>query len=69
MQDEMDRMRRRDFLRLSATNVAVAGVDSLLSGKQITAQPEEPSGSRKAPAHPVVLRSARLEVTLDADGR
>lgn len=67
MQDEMDRMRRRDFLRLSATSVAVAGVDSLLSGKQITAQPEEPSGSRKAPAHPVVLRSARLEVTLDAD--
>ena len=66
MQDEMDAMRRRDFLRLSGASVAAAGLYGLAPHKA-EAQTEEPTGTRSAPAHPLVLRSSELEVTLDPD--
>ncbi|MGB7266468.1 MAG: endo-alpha-N-acetylgalactosaminidase family protein [Terracidiphilus sp.] len=67
MQDETNEMRRRDFLRLSGASVAVAGMQSLLPGAAAVAQTDEPTGTRSAPVHPIVLRSDELEVTLDAD--
>jgi len=68
MQDELDWMRRRDFLRLSATTAAVAGLDAFLPQKHAGAQSQDqPAGTRNAPLHPHVLRSSQLEVTLDGD--
>lgn len=68
MQEELDRIRRRDFLRLSAVSAAAAGLESLLPRELIAAQTEEPSaGERTAPARPIVLRSDQLEVTFDGD--
>ena len=68
MQDESEYIRRRDFLRLGAAGVAAAGLDALLpacaAGQE---SPAEPTGTRAAPAHPIVLRSDLLEVTLDGD--
>ena len=68
MQDDMDKMRRRDFLRLGGAGVAAAGLQSLCAGALLPAQaPEQPMGTRTAPAHPVALRSPQLEVILDGD--
>lgn len=67
MQDEMDTMRRRDFLRLSATTAAVVGAETFLPGRLGKAQTEAPDGTRRAPERPIVLRSKELEVTLDGD--
>src|SRR5580658_7407243 len=65
MQEASDRIRRREFLRMSGVGVAAAGLHSLLPGSLAEAQPAEPTGTRTAPAHPIVLRSSQLEVTLD----
>ncbi len=67
MQDEMDRIRRRDFLRLSGAGIAAASLHTLLPSPLAQAQPGEPAGTRTAPAHPVSLLSKQLEVTLDGD--
>lgn len=68
MQDQSETMRRRDFLRLSGTGAALAGLHSLRAAALLPAQtPEAPLGIRTAPAHPVILRSAQLEVILDGD--
>jgi hypothetical protein len=67
MQEELDRIRRRDFLRMGGSSVAAAGLSALLPRTQAEAHAEEPTGTRPAPAHPLVLRSGELEVTLDAD--
>ena len=65
MQNESNEMRRRDFLRLSGASVAAAGLRTLLPAAD--GQTAEPTGTRSAPAHPVVLESDELEVTLDGD--
>lgn len=66
MHDQTDTMRRRDFLRLTGTGVAAAGLHSL--APLLPAQtPGEPIGARTAPGHPVSLRSAQLEIILDAN--
>ena len=65
MQDESEYIRRRDFLRLSAAGVAAAGLDALLPAR--AAAEQEPAGSRSAPAHPILLHSDLIEVTLDGD--
>ncbi|HVU45853.1 MAG TPA: endo-alpha-N-acetylgalactosaminidase family protein [Terracidiphilus sp.] len=67
MQDELDRIRRRDFLRMGGASVAAAGLSTLLPAEQAQTQPQEPGGTRNTPARPIVLRSEQLEVTLDAD--
>ena len=67
MQEELDRIRRRDFLRLGGSSVAAAGLSALLPRSQAQAHTEEPTGTRTAPAHPLMLRSNELEVTLDAN--
>ncbi len=67
MQDELNEMRRRDFLRLSGAGVAAASLDALLPGALAQAQLAEPAGTRTAPAHSKILRSKQLEVTLDGD--
>jgi hypothetical protein len=67
MRDELNEMRRRDFLRLSGAGIAAAGLRTLLPGPIAKAQPAEPAGTRTVPAHPKILRSKQLEVTLDAD--
>src|SRR5580698_6675542 len=70
MQEALDRIRRREFLRMSGVGVAAAGLHSLLPGSLAEAQPGEQTGTRTAPTHPVVLRSSEFEVTLDAaDGQ
>jgi len=63
MQNEQERFNRRRFLQWSAAGVTAAGIQSLLP--LASAQQSQPPGERKAPAHPVVLRSEDLEVTLD----
>jgi hypothetical protein len=67
MQEALDRIRRREFLRLSGVGVAVAGLHSLLPGPLAQAQPGEPTGARTAPTHPMLLSSKQLEITLDVD--
>ncbi len=67
MQDEWNQIRRRDFLRMGAAGAAAAGLETLMPARVARAQAEEPSGTRPAPVHPVVLKSAQLEVTLDGD--
>ncbi|HUA97122.1 MAG TPA: endo-alpha-N-acetylgalactosaminidase family protein [Terracidiphilus sp.] len=67
MQEESNQIRRRDFLRLGAAGAAAAGLQTLLPACTAAAQAEEPTGTRSASAHPLVLRSTELEVTLDAD--
>ncbi|MGB8845411.1 MAG: twin-arginine translocation signal domain-containing protein, partial [Terracidiphilus sp.] len=67
MQDELNEMRRRDFLRLSGAGVAAASLHTLLPGSLAEAQSAETTGTRTAPTHPKILRSKQLEVTLDAD--
>ena len=67
MQDEMNGMRRRDFLRLSGASVAAAGLRTLLPSEMMQAQTEDPAGSRSAPVHPLVLYSDELKITLDTD--
>jgi len=68
MQDEMDRMRRRDFLRLSGAGVAAASLQAVWPGSLAKAQAAElKSTLRAAPAHPLVLRSDQLEIMFDAD--
>ena len=71
MQEESDRIRRRDFLRLGGAGAAAAGLYAALPARMVSAQAEkateEPAGARSAPAHPLVLRSSQLEVTLDGD--
>jgi hypothetical protein len=66
MQDDQDQIRRRDFLRLGGSVVAVTGLNALLAPARAQ-QADQPLTSRSAPAHPLVLRSADLEVTFDAD--
>ena len=65
MQEALDRIRRREFLRLSGVGAAAVGLHSLLPGSLAGAQPAEQTGTRTAPAHSIVLRSSQLEVTLD----
>ena len=60
-------MQRRDFLRLSATTAAMAGLDNIMPPGLAHGQSGEPAGSRTAPANPIVLRSMFVEVTLDGD--
>jgi hypothetical protein len=68
MQEIQDRIRRREFLRLSGTGIAAASLHALLPGPLTMAQPgDQATGTRTAPTHPLVLRSHQLEVTLDAD--
>lgn len=67
MQEELDRIRRRDFLRLSGVGAAAAGLHALLPGPLAQAQTAEASGTRTAPLHPVLLLSKELEVTLEGD--
>ena len=70
MQDESEFILRRDFLRLGAAGAAAAGLNALLpscaAAQEQSAEPE-PAGTRAAPAHPVVLQSDLVEVTLDGD--
>jgi Endo-alpha-N-acetylgalactosaminidase len=67
MQEASNRIRRRDFLRLSGAGVAAAGLHALLPDSLAEGQSTEPMGTRTAPAHQLVLRSKRLEATFDAD--
>jgi hypothetical protein len=68
MQDESEYIRRRDFLRMGAAGVAAAGLDALLPAcSEAQQQTAEFGGSRTAPAHPIVLDSDLVEVTLDGD--
>jgi hypothetical protein len=67
MQDELQWMRRRDFLRLGSVSMATAGLMTLLPARAVGVEEETQHGSRSAPEHAVVLRSNRVEVTFDAD--
>lgn len=68
MHHESEYIGRRDFLRLGAAGLAAAGFDALLPTGASARQPApQPDGVRSAPAHPVVLHSDLVEVTLDGD--
>jgi hypothetical protein len=60
MQTDDEQLTRRTFLKLGGAGIAVAGSVGLLP-KAIA----EESGTRTAPAHPLVLRSSSLEVIFD----
>jgi hypothetical protein len=67
VQEEQDRIRRRDFLRMGSAGAAAAGLGTLWPARLAQAEPQEPAGMRTAPVNPIVLRSQQLEVTIDAD--
>ena len=64
MQSDPERFSRRHFLQWSAAGAAAAGTGWLTPNDE--AQEPLADGERTAPQHPLVLRSAQLEVTLDA---
>jgi hypothetical protein len=61
MQEDIETINRRTFLKLGASGLAAAGSESLLT-RFGAAQ----GGRREAPARPVILRSASLEASFDA---
>jgi hypothetical protein len=60
MQEDIETINRRTFLKLGASGLAAAGSASLLP--RLVA---EQGGKREAPARPVMLRSSSLEASLD----
>jgi hypothetical protein len=66
MQSESQYFSRRHFLQWTSAGLAAAGADSLLL-TAMCQQVENSSGERSAPAHPVTLSNAALEVTIDSD--
>ena len=66
MQNDNEVFPRRHFLKWSAATVAAASAQGLLAAKADAQAPApNESAERTPPAHPVVLRSADLEVLLD----
>ena len=64
MQEEIEAINRRNFLRFGASGLAAAG-----RGRFLPRLVAEQAGKREAPAKPVMLRSSSLEVSLDgSDG-
>jgi hypothetical protein len=61
MQDEHNQLRRREFLKIGGVGVAAVAAAPLLA--QV---PQEKLTSRSVPARPVILRTAKLELTLDS---
>jgi hypothetical protein len=66
MHSDPQKFNRRHFLQWSSAGLAAAGADSLLSSA-LGQQNANSSAERQAPAHPITLTSAELEVTLDAE--
>lgn len=73
MQDELEQIGRRGFLKLGGAGLAAAGISALWPGSE-SSLAQEPGGvprisltDRVRPTHPVLLRSAQLEVALDPD--
>ena len=65
MQENLEKLNRRAFLKLGTSGLAVAGTACLLP--PLVA---EEKGERRAPGRTIVLRSTSLEVTFDAaDGQ
>lgn len=62
MQLEEEYFTRRRFLQWTAAGAAALGSEKLLQGQEQTIS----TGTRQAPADPIVLRSGMLEVVLDA---
>src|SRR5882757_1399642 len=60
MQEDIETINRRTFLKLGASGLAAADSASFLP--RLVA---EQAGKREAPARPVMLRSSSLEVSLD----
>jgi hypothetical protein len=60
MQEDIELIDRRTFLKLGVSGIAAAGRGSLRQGLVA-----EQGGNRAAPIRPVVLRSSSLEVSLD----
>ena len=69
MQTDKELFDRRHFLRWSAAGLAAAGAQISLSDLRAeeNASAAQVSGDRAAPAHPVILRSSELHVTLDPE--
>jgi hypothetical protein len=65
MQEESNSLTRRNFLRLTGTSAAIAGTAALLPRFALADQ-ATPLTDRSKPARSVTLRSAALEVVLDA---
>jgi hypothetical protein len=61
MEEDIETINRRTFLKLGASGLAAAGSESLLPRFGT-----EQGGRREAPARPVILRSASLEASFDA---
>ena len=68
MQNEKELFDRRHFLRWSSAGAVAAGAQlSFPTALAEETAPAPVTGDRAAPAHPVMLRSAELEVTLDPE--
>src|ERR1700727_646062 len=59
MQIVDEALNRRGFLKLGAAGLAIAGL--------LSRAVAEEAGTRSAPAHPLTLRSASVELVLDAE--
>src|SRR6201987_1577962 len=65
MQDEMELMNRRCFLRLSGSGTAVAAANTLLPTFIFGEEKQPELTDRAKPGDPIVLRSSHLELILD----
>src|ERR1700756_338475 len=61
MQEDIEAINRRTFLKLGASGLAVAG-----SGGFLPRLVAEPGGKKKGPPQHLELRSSSLEVSLDS---
>jgi hypothetical protein len=65
VQSDPDGFTRRHFLQWTSAGLAASTAKSLLPSA-FAQQEATTAGERAAPAHPIVLSSPELEVTLDA---
>jgi len=68
MQSDEEFFNRRRFLQWGVSGAAAVGAQSLLPCSRAQEEPAAPAAGKSAPpAHPLVLRSAELEVILDPE--
>jgi Endo-alpha-N-acetylgalactosaminidase len=67
MQNELDRLNRRSFLRLTGTGTAAAAISSLFPPTLFAQNDEAQFTDRPDPQNPILLHSPQLELTLDRE--